>query len=54
MRSAQRQEEFGPLGNQLPVFGKANSLCRIVTFCVFCLFAKLRLSSGCIARDQDT
>ena len=35
MRSAQRQVELRRLGNQLPVFGKANSLCKIVNFCVF-------------------
>ena len=46
MRSAQCQVELRRLGNQLPVLCKANSLCTIVKCCVFCLFAKLRLSSG--------
>ena len=35
MRSAQRQVELRRLGNQLPVLGKANSLCTIVKCCVF-------------------
>ena len=30
MRSFQRQVELRRLGNQLPVLGKANSLCKIV------------------------
>ena len=38
MRSAQRQVELRRLGNQLPVLGKANSLCKSVTLCVFCMF----------------
>ena len=29
MRSAQRQVELRRLGNQLPVLGQANSLCKI-------------------------
>ena len=48
MRSAQRQMELRRLGNQLPVLGKANSLCQIVKLCVFCMFAKPRS-----ARDKD-
>ena len=36
MRSAQRQVELRLVGNQLPVFGKANSLCKMVKCCVFC------------------
>ena len=43
IRSAQLQVELRRLGNQLPVLGKANSLCHIVKMCVFCM---LRLSSG--------
>ena len=39
MRSAQRQVELRRLVNQLPVLGKANSVCKVVTFCEFCLFA---------------
>ena len=35
VRSDRRQVE---LGNKLPVLGKANSLCKIVKCCVFCLF----------------
>ena len=35
--------ELRCLGNQLPVLGKANSLCNILQFCVFCLFVNLRL-----------
>ena len=46
VRSAQRQVELRRLGNQLPVLSKANSLCKIVKYCVFCLFVKLRLSPG--------
>ena len=46
MCSAQRQVELRGRGNQLPVLGKANSLCKIVKLCVFCLFVKLRLSPG--------
>ena len=38
VRSAQRQVELRRLGNQVPVLGKANSLCRIVKVGVFCLF----------------
>ena len=48
MRSDRRQVELRQLGNQLPVLGKANSLCKIVKCCVFCLFVKLRLSPGCV------
>ena len=44
MRSFQRQVELRRLGNQLLVFGKANSLFKLVECCVFCLFVKLRLS----------
>ena len=46
MRSAQRQVELRRLGHQLPVLSKPNPLCKIVELCVFCLFAKLRLSPG--------
>ena len=55
MRSDQRQEELRRLGNQLPVLGKANSLCKIVKVCVFCLFVNMRLSPGRAyrARDKD-
>ena len=42
MRSAQRQVELRRLGDQLPVLGKANSLCKIV--CVLPVFELLRLS----------
>ena len=35
MRSAQRQVELRRLGNQLPVLGKASSLCKILKLCVF-------------------
>ena len=42
-RSAQRQVELRRLINQHPVFGKANSLCKVVTFVCF---ACLRLSAG--------
>ena len=48
MRSFQRQVELRRLGNQLPMLGKANSHCKIVKCCVFCLFIKLRLSPGCV------
>ena len=41
MRSVQRQVELTQLGNQLPVLGKANSVCKVVTFCEFCRFATL-------------
>ena len=51
MRSAQRQVELRRLGNQLPVLGKANSLCKIVKFGVFCLFVKLRVSPGRLDKD---
>ena len=54
MSSVQRQVELRRLGNQLPVLGKANSLCKIVKLCVFCLFVrpKLRLSRG-LARAKS-
>ena len=42
MRSAQRQVELRRLGNQLPLLGKANSLCTIVKCCVFGLFVPRR------------
>ena len=67
MRSARRQVELRRLGNQLPVLGKANSLCEVgniplqfdrdmyllVKVCVFCLFVKLRLSPGCIGPGKN-
>ena len=54
MHSAQRKVEFRRLGNQLPVLGKANSLCRIVKCCVFCMFVKLQLSPWRVGlRDKD-
>ena len=37
MRSVQRQVGLRRLGNQIPVIGKANSLCKSVNKCVFCL-----------------
>ena len=46
MGSVQRQVELRRLGSQVPVLGKANSFCKIVKWCVFCLFVKLRLSPG--------
>ena len=39
MRSAQRQVELRRLVNQLPLLVKAYSVCKVVTFCEFCLFA---------------
>ena len=48
MHSFQRQVELRRLGNQLPVLGKANSLFKLVKYCVFCLFVKLRLSPHCL------
>ena len=51
MRSAQLQVELRRLGNQHPVLVKANSLCKIVKFGVFCLFVKLRLSPGRVGPD---
>ena len=45
MRSFQRQMELRRLGNQLPVLGKANSLCKIVK--MLCVWS-LRIS-----RDND-
>ena len=54
MHSAQHKMELRRLGNQLPVLGKANSLCKIVKFCLCWLFVKLRLSpSGVGPRDKD-
>ena len=51
--SAQRKVELRRLGKQLPVLGKANSLCKMVKLCVFCLFVKLRLSPGRVGtRDK--
>ena len=48
MRSVQHQVELRSLGNQLPVLGKANSLCKIVKCCVFaCLLICLgRIGPG--------
>ena len=43
MRSVQRQVELRQLDNQLPVLGKANSLCKIVK--ILCVL-QLRLSPG--------
>ena len=43
MRSVQRQVELRRLGNQLPVHGKANSLCKIVKML---RVLSLRLSLG--------
>ena len=55
MHSVQRKVELRRLGNQLPVLGKADSLCKIVKLFVFCLFViKLRLSPGRVGpRDKD-
>ena len=54
LHSAQLKVELRRLGNQLPVLGKANSFCKIVKWCVFCLFVKLQLSMGCVGiRDKD-
>ena len=54
MHSSQRKVELRRLGNQLPVLGKANSFCKIVKWCFFCLFVKLRLSLGRVGtRDKD-
>ena len=40
VRSAQRQVELRRLGNQLPVLGKGNSLCKIVkVVCLACFAA---------------
>ena len=36
MRYAQRQVELRRLGNQIPILGQANSLCKIVK-CLFVL-----------------
>ena len=52
MRSAQRQVELRRLDNQLPVLVKANSLCKIVKCCVFCLFVRLRRSPGRRGRSR--
>ena len=51
VRSAQRQVELRRLGNQLPVPGEANLLCKIVKCCVFCQFVKQRLSPGRVDKD---
>ena len=57
MRSAQRQVELRRLSNQLPVLGKANSLCKIVKMLHV---LPLRLSPGRVgpgimtARDNDS
>ena len=52
--SAQRQLELRRVGNQLPVLGKANSLCKIVKLCFACLLVKLRLSPSRVGpRDKD-
>ena len=40
VRSDRRQVELRRLGKKLSVLGKANSLCKIVKCCVFCLFVK--------------
>ena len=54
MHSAQRKVELRRLGNQISMLGKANSFCKIVKLCVFCLFVKLRLSLGRVGtRDKD-
>ena len=45
MHSVQRQVELRQLGNQLPVLGNANLLCKIVK--MLCVLP-LRLSPGCI------
>ena len=45
MHSVQRKVELRRLGNQLPVLGKADSLCKIVKLCVFCMYSRfLRFS----------
>ena len=54
MHSAQRKVELRRLSNQISMLGKANSFCKIVKLCVFCLFVKLRLSLGRVGtRDKD-
>ena len=54
MHSAQRKVELRRLGNHLPVLGNANSFCKMVKLCVFCLFVKLWLSLGRVGtRDKD-
>ena len=54
VHSAQCKVELRRLGNQLPVLGKANSICKIVNYCVFCLFVMLRLTPGRVGpRDKD-
>ena len=52
MRSAQHQVELRSLGNQLPLLGKANSLCKLncKMLCV-CLF--FNLSGPHRARNKD-
>ena len=55
--SAQRKIKHRRLGNQLPVLGKANSFCKIVKLCVFCMSVMsvyLLLSLGRVGtRDKD-
>ena len=41
IRSVQCQVELRPLGNQLPVLGKANSLCKIVCVLQNCKFVSV-------------
>ena len=53
MRSAQHQVELRRLGNQLPVLGKANSLCKML--CLACLFRvrpELKISQVIVARAK--
>ena len=51
MRSAQRQVELRQLGNQLPVLGKSNLLCKIV--CVLPVCQAATLSGPRRAQDKD-
>ena len=54
IHSAQHNVKLRRLGNKFPVLGKANSLCKIVKCCVFCLFVTLRLNAGRLGpRDKD-
>ena len=55
MRSAQRQVEFRRLGNQLPVLGKVNSLCKIVCVlaCLFRVGPGLKISRVIVARAKS-
>ena len=46
LHSAQRKVELRRLGNLLTVPGTANSFCKSVKLCVFCLFVKQRISLG--------